>query len=137
MLCGDLLHCILEFSVFPVLGSIAPYALPGIAQATYRSAALGELISAGRFLMCFGVVATAISIYGRQSLRLWVAAPFALSAALLGAGSLPQLGPTIEPASLTSFYISLAVLGASFLCAARPLATHDSKEPSAKVTAAQ
>ena len=137
MLCGDLLHCILEFSVFPLLGSIAPYALPGIAQATYRSAALGELISAGRFLMCFGVVATAISIYRRQSLRLWVAAPFALSAALLGAGSLPQLGPTIEPASLTSFYISLAVLGASFLCAARPLAMHDSKEPSAKVTAAQ
>lgn len=137
IVCGDLLHCILEFSVFPVLGSIAPYALPGIAQSTYHSAALGGLILAGRFLMCFGVAATAISIYRRQSRRLWVAAPFALSAALLGAGSLPQLAPTIEPASVTSFYISLAVLGASFLCASRPLAMNDSKEPSAKMTAAQ
>jgi hypothetical protein len=111
IICGDLLHCILEFSVFPVLGSIVPYALPGIAEATYRSAALGNLIWAGQCLMFLGGLATAISICRGLLLPLWAAAPFTLSAMLLGLGLFPQLSRAIRPTSVPAFYISIAVWG--------------------------
>ena len=51
---GDLLQCILEFSVFPVLDAIAPYALPGLADATYRSMPVSVLLAAGHFLLFSG-----------------------------------------------------------------------------------
>jgi hypothetical protein len=111
IICGDLLHCILEFSVFPVLGSIVPYALPGIAEATYRSAALGNLIWAGQCLMSVGGLATAISVCRGHLLPPWVAAPFTVSAMLLGLGLFPQVSRAIRPASVPAFYISIAVLG--------------------------
>jgi hypothetical protein len=135
ILCGDLLHCVLEFSVFPVLGSMVPYALPGIAEATYRSAALGNLIWAGRCLMLFGSVATAMSNYRSRPFPRWLAASFTLSVALLGLGLFPQLAPAMHPASLTAFYISIAALGISFLCTARPRAMRKCKESLAKVAA--
>jgi hypothetical protein len=137
ILWGDLLHCILEFSVFPVLGSIVPYALPGIAEATYHSAALGNLILAGRYLMLIGGTATAVSIYRTQLLALWAAAPFILSAALLGLGLLPQFALTIQPASVLAFYVSMAVLGVSVLCAARAKRARGGKVSPAEATAKQ
>lgn len=118
ILCGDLLHCILEFSVFPVLGSMVPYALPGIAEATYHSAALGNLIWVGQCLMCIGSAAAATSICRNQHLPLWTSAPLALSATLLGLGLFPQLAPAIRSASMSTFYISVAVMGVSVLSAA-------------------
>ena len=124
ILCADFLHCILEFSVFPVLGSIVPYALPGIAEATYHSATLGGLICAGRYLMFLGCVATAWSIYQGRLLRRWTAAPFALSAALMGLEVFPQLAPAIQPASKPALYISMAILG--ILRVTRASATRES-----------
>ena len=119
ILCGDLLHCILEFSVFPVLGSMVPYALPGIAQATYRSAALENLIWGGQCLMFLGGLATAMSICRDRFLPLWAAASFTVSAALLGLGLFPQLSSAVGAASVPAFYISMAVLGVSVLCSQR------------------
>ena len=117
IICGDLLHCTLEFSVFPVLGSMVPYALAGIADATYRSAALGNLIWAGQALMFLGGIATALSTRRNRFLPLWAAAPLTGSAILLGVELFPQLAQATRPASLPAFYLSIAVLGASVFCA--------------------
>ena len=119
IICGDLLHCTLEFSVFPVLGSMVPYALPGIAEATYRSAAVSNLIWAGRALMFLGGVTTALSIRRSRFLPLWVAAPMMVSAMLLALGLFPQFSSAMVPASMPAFYVSTAVLGVSVLCARR------------------
>lgn len=119
IICGDLLHCTLEFSVFPVLGSMVPYALPGIAEATYRSAAVSNLIWAGQTLMFSGCIATALSIQRRRFLPLWAAAPLIVSAVLLALGLFPQFSPALVPVSMPAFYVSLAVLGVSILCARR------------------
>jgi hypothetical protein len=132
IICGDLLHCILEFSVFPVLGSIVPYALPGIAEATYRSAAVGNLIWAGQCLMFLGAVARAMSICRGRFLPLWAAAPFMVSAALMSLGLFPQLSPAIRPASLPAFYASIAVLGVSLM---RAQNTSTKKAPLAEAAA--
>jgi len=119
IICGDLLHCVLEFSIFPVLGSMVPYALPGIADATYRSAALGTLIWAGQALMFLGGLAAAASTCRTRSHPHWAAAPLAFSAVLLGVGLFPQLAPAIRAAALPALYVSMAVLGASVFCARR------------------
>jgi hypothetical protein len=113
IICGDLLQCTLEFSVFPVLGSMVPYALPGIADATYRSTALGKLIWAGQALMFLGAVASATSTRRGRLLPPWAAGPFAVSAVLLGLGLFPLLSAVIRPASLPAFYIAIAVMGVS------------------------
>jgi hypothetical protein len=115
ILCGDLLHCVLEFSVFPVLSSMVPYAVPGIAEATYHSAVLADLISAGGYLMFGGIATTAISMYLNRTVRLWPAIPLTVAAALLGLDLFPQLTSAIHPASVSAFYLSLAVLGVSVL----------------------
>jgi hypothetical protein len=119
IICGDLLHCTLEFSVFPVLGSMVPYALPGIADATYRSTALGHLIWAGQALMCLGVVATAISTWRGRALPTWAVAPLAISAFLLGLELFAPFSPVIRPASQSAFYIAIAELGVSAFSARR------------------
>jgi len=117
IICGDLLHCILELSVFPVLGSMVPYALPGIAEATYQSAAVSNLIWAGQVLMFLGCVTTALSIRRSRFLSLWAAAPLTVSSMLLGLGLVPRFSPAIVPASMPAFYVSIAVLGVSVLYA--------------------
>ena len=135
ILCGDLLHCILEFSVFPVLGSMVPYALPGIAEATYHSAALGNIIWAGRCLMFLGGFAAATSICRNRLLPLWVAAAFALSAALSGLGLFPPLAEAIHPVLMPAFYASLALMGISILRSAREQPPRRSNEPLAELAA--
>src|SRR5215472_13037816 len=47
ILFGDVLHCILEFSVFPVLSSSVPYAVPALASATYEATPLAALLKTG------------------------------------------------------------------------------------------
>lgn len=123
ILCADFLHCVLEFSVFPVLGSTVPYALPGIAEATYHSATLESLMWAGRYLIFLGSIATAWSIYRRRLLPRWAAAPFALSAALTGLEVFPQFAPAFQPVAISVFYFSITVLGVSHVTG--PLATQE------------
>jgi len=109
ILCGDLLHCILEFSVFPVLGSMVPYALPGITEATYHSV-MGVLL-AGHYLMFVGAAAASVSMYRSHIVPAWVTASFALSAALLGLRLFPQFSAAMGSASAIALYLSMAALG--------------------------
>jgi hypothetical protein len=119
ILWGDLLECILEFSVFPVVDAIAPYALPGLADATYRSLPVSVLLGAGRFLLLMGVPTTALAVYRNRTVARWPAIPFALTAALQVGALLPQAGHAARPASLAALYFSLAMLGAALLWPAR------------------
>jgi hypothetical protein len=124
ILFGDLLHCILEFSVFPVLAAVVPYALPGLAESTYRSTPLVVLLTVGRFLTFVGVPATAVSVYRSHVLPAWSAIPFVVTAAMLSLGLVPKLASALGPASAVALYVSLAFLGAAVMWAARKRTQH-------------
>lgn len=119
ILLGDLLHCILEFSIFPILTSLAPYALPALAEATYQSMPLAALLRIGQFLTFLGVPATAIYIYRSRLLPMWSAVPFALTAALFVLCLIPQFADTIYPASSSALYVSMALLGVAVIRSVR------------------
>jgi hypothetical protein len=119
ILFGDMLHCILEFSIFPVLAAVVPYALPGLAETTYRSTPLAALLSAGHFLTFAGVAATALSVYRSHILPAWSAIPFVVTAAMLSLGLVPRLAVALGPASSLALYISMALLGVAVIWAAR------------------
>jgi len=133
--CGDLIHSILEFSAFPVIGSMAPYALPEIAEATYHSSAVGNLIGAGHCLMCIGSVATAILIGRGRRRAEWAAVPLALSALLFGAAMVPQFATAISPALMPVFYGAISLFGVSALCTRRAKPERTPKESMAKAVA--
>lgn len=116
---ADLLHSILEFSIFPVLEAVAPYALPRLAEATYRSVPVSFLLVAGQCLLFAGVPLAAWAIYRTTAARAWPAIPFALTAALQAAALIPQWGATLHTWSLTALYFSLATLGVAVLWSAR------------------
>jgi len=117
VLCGDLLHSILEFSVFPVVDQVAPYALPGLADATYRSMPVSLLLLTGRILLLAGAAAFALTIYREPCLPRWPAMPFALSAALELVAMLPGTGESMRSFALAAVYFSMAALGLSLLLA--------------------
>src|SRR3569833_2138011 len=117
VLCGDLLHSILEFSVFPVVDQVAPYALPGLADATYRSMPVSLLLIAGRILILAGAAAFALVTYREPCLPRWPAIPFALSAALEIVAILPGSGESMRSFALAAVYFSMAALGRSLLLA--------------------
>ncbi len=120
ILCGDLLHCILEFSVFPVLGSQVPYALPGLATATYHSTPMAVLLEAGKLLTLVGLAAMAWSIYRSYVLPVWSAIAFAAAAIFWAAGSVPQAAPQVVTSASVAVYISMALLGIAILCSEGP-----------------
>ena len=115
VLCGDLLHSILEFSVFPAVDQIAPYALPGLADATYRSMPVSLLLAAGRVLLLAGAAAFALAAYREPCLPRWPAIPFALSASLEAMAMLPGSGQGMHSFALAAIYFSMAALGTTFL----------------------
>jgi len=117
IMCGDLLHCILEFSVFPVLNSEAPYALPGLADRTYQATPIAVLVLLGRFSLCAGAAAAAISLYRRR--RLGAAFPFAVTALLQAATVFPRLAEPFSTASIVALYFSMAALGIAVLHSVR------------------
>jgi len=116
---GDLLRCILEFSVFPVLDAIAPYAVPGLADATYRSMPVSMLVGAGHFLLFAGVPAAALAVYRSRIVPRWPAIAFALTAGLQVVEHFPHWGESVRPLSLTALYLSLATLGVACLWSTR------------------
>jgi hypothetical protein len=117
VLCGDLLHSILEFSVFPVVDQMAPYALPGLADATYRSMPVSVLLIAGRILLLAGAAAFSLAVYREPCLPRWPAIPFALSAILEVVTMLPGSGESMRSFALAAVYFSMAALGLSLLLA--------------------
>lgn len=130
VLCGDLLHCILEFSVFPVLSSEVPYALPGLASATYQSTPLWMLLISGKVLTMGGLPAAAFSIYRSHVLPAWSATPFAVSAILWALGALPATAGIIGAAGSIGLYVSMAVLGMAVLWSERSMERGDALEGS-------
>jgi len=119
IMCGDLLHCILEFSVFPVLDAIAPYALPGLADATYRSMPVSVLVAAGQFLLFAGVPAAALAVYRSRIVPAWPAILLVLTAVLQGVALVPRWRESVRASSFTSLYFSMAMLGTAVLWQAR------------------
>jgi hypothetical protein len=123
ILCGDLLHSILEFSVFPIVDQMAPYALPGLADATYRSIPVSLLLVSGRILLLSGAAAFALAMYREPCLPRWPAIPFALSAALEVVAVLPGSSESMRSFALAAIYFSMTALGVTLLVKHRaPLA---------------
>lgn len=115
ILWADLMHSILEFSVFPVLDEVAPYALPGLAEATYRSLPVSLLLIAGRLLLFAGVPAAALAVSRSVNSPRWPAIPLALSALLQAWAMFPRREESVHNLALTALYFSMAALGASVL----------------------
>jgi hypothetical protein len=116
---GDLLQCILQFSVFPVLDAIAPYALPGLADATYQSMPVSLLLTAGHVLLFAGVPAAALAVYRSRIVPVWPAIPFALTAALQVLALIPRWGESVRASSFAALYFSLAILCVAVLWSVR------------------
>ena len=114
-LCGDLLLSVLEFSVFPVVDQMAPYALPGLADATYRSMPVSVLLDAGRILLLAGTAAFASATYRESCAPRWPAIPFALSTLLEAVAMLPVSSESLHSFALAAIYFSMAALGLSQL----------------------
>jgi hypothetical protein len=114
----DLAHCILEFSVFPVLASLAPYALPSIAEATYHSTPLTVLLNIGQGLILVATPTAAFSIYRCHVLPAWSAIPLGFTTAVLIARLVPQHVHAVCFYSYAALYLSLALLGAAVILSA-------------------
>lgn len=120
VLCGDLLHSVLEFSVFPIVDQMAPYALPGLADATYRSMPVSLLVGAGRILLLAGTAAFAWATFREPYVPRWAAIPFALSASLEAMAMLPGSSESLRGYALAAIYFSMAALGLTLLSDQRP-----------------
>lgn len=118
ILFGDLLHCVLEFSIFPVLTSSVPYALPSLADTCYRLTPFAVFLRIGSLLILAGVPATVFSLLRGRILPRWSALPFAATAALLGIALVPRLALSFGPMSLAALYSSMAVLGIAWMSSA-------------------
>jgi hypothetical protein len=114
---ADLMPSILEFSVFPVIDEVAPYALPGLADATYRSMPVSLLLIAGRILLFAGVSAAAMTLFRSPNVRRWPVIPLALTATLQALAMLPRSPESIRNLALTALYFSMAALGIALLSA--------------------
>jgi len=115
ILWADLLHSILECSVFPVLDQVAPYALPGLADATYRSMPVSLLLTAGRILLLAGVPADALAVYRSPSMRRWPSIPLALTARLQALAMLQRGGESMHCAPSVSFISTTCLRACSVL----------------------
>jgi hypothetical protein len=120
ILFGDLLHCILEFSIFPVLSSSVPYALPALAESCYRITPFALMLRSGHFLIIAGVAAAIFSLLRDRILPVWTVVPFAITAVLLCVALLPRFSALVGPLSLAALYVSMAVLGVAIVKLARP-----------------
>lgn len=121
ILLGDLLHCILEFSIMPVLASSVPYAVPAIADAVNQLTPFASLLKLGGLLILAGVPLTAFSILRTRVLPAWSALPFAITAGFLILGLLPRFAGSLCSQALTSVYCSMAVLGVALIRSTRNL----------------
>jgi hypothetical protein len=118
ILLGDLLHCVLEFSILPVLISLAPYVVPEMKQAAYGLTPFAALVRTGRSLLLIGTPGAAAAIWRSRSLSVWAAFPFVFSAILFAIGTLAFTEHQREYV-LAAFYMSTAVLGIFVIAKAR------------------
>jgi len=119
ILLGDLLHCVLEFSILPILASSVPYALPRLEDTCYHLTPFAVLLRIGDLLILIGVPATSLSLLRSHILPRWSAAPFFLTSILLAMAMLPRFGLSFGAISLVALYISMTVLGMAVMLSAR------------------
>lgn len=111
LLFADMLHCILEFSILPVLARSVPYATFSIVEATYSATPLALLQNIGQLLVFLGIPLMAYSIYRARVFPLWTAVPLLLSLVLLVSSYLPLLSGLVGPHGVTSLYLAFGILG--------------------------
>ena len=115
ILFADLLHCVLEFSIFPLLIASVPYATPALAETTYRSTPFALLQNAGQVLVLLGVPLAALSIFRSHILPAWSALPFALTSVLMIMAFAPRTSALVGPHYVTALYFSMITLGVTLL----------------------
>jgi hypothetical protein len=131
ILLSDMLHCVLEFSIFPMLMRSIPYAAVAIVESTYRSIPLSILQSAGQWLLALGAFITGIGMIRGPRLRRWAALLLCISAGLM-ASTLLRLGTEkVEPQFIAWIYFSIAIMGLSILF--RSLSAGGSPKPEGRL----
>lgn len=115
MLFADALHCVLEFSVFPVLIQQVPYATPGIVESTYSKTPLGVLQAFGQVLVFIGVPLTALAIWRSRVYQAWTALPLFVTFLLLISALIPATARVLGARFPVALYASVCVLGISLL----------------------
>ena len=123
ILFGDLLHCVLEFSIFPILTSSVPYALPSLQDTCYHLTPLAVFLRIGALLTLIGVPATVFSLLRSHILPRWSAVPFVLTSILLAMAMVPHLGLSFGAFSLAALYASMTILGMALMQSARRAAS--------------
>lgn len=111
ILLGDMLRCVLEFSVFPLLIATVPYATPALAQATYHSAPFAVLALCGKGFLFTGLPLTVFSILRSRVLPGWSAIPFAIAAVLRVVDFITATAVMVHMPYETALYLSMAILG--------------------------
>jgi len=115
ILFADLLHCVLEFSIFPLLIESVPYATPALAENVYRSTPFALLQNAGQILVVVGVPLSALSILRSHVLPAWSAVPMAITAVLMIMSVLPWTSGMAGPHYAIGLYLSMTTLGVAVL----------------------
>jgi hypothetical protein len=115
ILFADLLHCVLEFSIFPLLIASVPYATPAFAEHVYGSTPFAFLQNGGQILVVVGVPLSAFSIYRSRVLPRWAALPMAMTAVAVIMAFLPGTSRIVGPHYVIGLYLSLATLGVAIL----------------------
>ena len=115
ILFADVLHCVLEFSIFPLLIASVPYATPALAENVYRSTPFALLQNAGQMLVVVGVPLSAFSIVRSHVLPAWSAVPMTITAVLMIMAFLPWTSGMVGPHYVTGLYLSVATLGVAVL----------------------
>lgn len=115
ILFADTLHCILEFSIFPVLMRAVPYATISIVETTYRSTPLAILQAFGECLVMAGTPLLAIAATRARMLGGWVGVFFFFSSVLMVASLFPLTSRFIGPHYVAALYLSLCALGIAVL----------------------
>jgi len=119
ILFGDMLHCVLEFSIFPILTSSVPYALPSLENTCYHLTPFAVMLRMGGLLILAGAPATVFSLLRSHILPRWSAVPFALTSILLAMAMIPRLGLSFGAFSLAALYTSMMILGLAVIWSAR------------------
>jgi hypothetical protein len=120
ILFADALHCILEFSVFPVLMRSVPYVTISIAETTYAHTPLAILQAIGEDLVFVGAPLLAVAVMRSRVLSSWAAAPLLLTVLLMVASVLPWTARIVGRHYVTSLYLALMVLGVAVVFGTRP-----------------
>lgn len=115
ILFADLLHCVLEFSIFPLLIASVPYATPVLAENVYQSTPFALLQNAGQILVIVGVPLSAFSVFRSRVLPVWSALPMTITAVVVIIAFLPWTSWIVGTHYVIGLYVSMATFGVAIL----------------------